>query len=205
MPEPTGYDRKLFGSKNGFNPNTAWNTTGRTITPVASSKAADNRGYCLAMTCRWIKLALQTGIEHSSKVMDGRELLHISIVQSGYLSIIKHVNTGPTSLTDRENIVYEQSGLKKIWCKSGDDAISALGPASADCDGGDMYFELGIPFHSVGLCLSLARRTTFYFDPNHGLYEYPGEGMRIVFKHMIEAYGARPDGTDIDFTYLKLK
>jgi hypothetical protein len=41
------------------------------------------------MTCRWHKLAIQFGIEGSSRVLDGQELLHISIVQSGYLNLVR--------------------------------------------------------------------------------------------------------------------
>ena len=121
MPKPEGFTRELFKSKNGFNPYAA----GRAPKGVETRE----RGFCFAMTCRWIKLAMQHGIEGSGRVMDGRELLHISIVQSGYLSSLPTSNTGTTDRGKLEKIVYSQSGLKRIWEKKFPEVAKTPPPA----------------------------------------------------------------------------
>lgn len=182
MPEPEGYGRKVFASGNSFNPNTRWNTTGKTITAVSDD--GESEGFCFAMTCYWIKLALQHGIEGSSRVLDGRALLHISIVQSGYLRLRRTFTGAPGRSKDL--LVYQQSGLKLVWQKKVDEAMQNLQGMQGQklaC------FEIGLPEHSVGMILDRPSNKLFYFDPNYGLFEYGPEGLRDVMIHWYYEYG----------------
>ena len=106
MSKPENAIRRVFKSSNGFNPATRWNTSeGKVMAVRVSSRK--KQGYCFAMTCHWLRLARQHGIEQSSQVLDGRALLHISIVQSFYLR-----SAGTVEDEVRENLVYDQLGLK---------------------------------------------------------------------------------------------
>lgn len=187
MPPPTL--RKVFESSCNFNPATRWNTTGKTITPVTDAQR--NKGFCLAMTCRRIKLSLQHGPANSAKVLEGRELLHISIVQSGYLEL-PNTYTGAKGAFDQEKLVYEQAGLKFRWTKSFPDATGAGLPDTEQ----DVYLEVGLPAHSVGRMLKDGGLSMkgLYFDPSEGLFEWGGiREMGVIVKEWQKYYDYTKD------------
>ncbi len=170
MPKPVSFKRKVFASKNGFNPYAGGRTPKGAETRV--------RGYCLAMTCRWIKLSMQHGMEGSARVMDGRELLHISIAQAVYLKCFPITNSPANSTPEREKLVFDQAGLKIKFDKSVDDTL--------DMDNifdSAIYFNVLLPRHSVGIYFNRAMEQVFYFDPNYGLYEYDMEDMEDCLNH----------------------
>lgn len=170
MPKPTDYVREVFVSENGFNPYAASADTG---------KRSEDRGFCLAMVCRWIKLTMQFGIEASSRVLSGEELLHISIVQSGYLRLPR-THTGALTNKEGEDLVYAQAGLRAEWQL---DASALEFLFEADGRNND-YYEIGVPYHSLGLCRQASDGALFYFDPNYGLYEYSAGDEEKLMKNM---------------------
>ncbi len=170
MPKPQGYVREVFVSENGFNPYVASARTGKT---------SEDRGFCLAMVCRWIKLVMQLGIEGSSSVLSERELLHISIVQSGYLGLAR-THTGAMSNKEGEDLVYQQAGLLPMWQSD----ASALELMFESMGSNNDYYEIGVPYHSLGLCRRASDGALFYFDPNYGLYEYTSDDDVAVLKNI---------------------
>jgi hypothetical protein len=190
MPAPTGYVRKVLASENGFNPYAA---------SALSGHAAESRGFCFAMTCRWHKLAMQFGIEGSSRVMDGQELLNISIVQSGYLDLARTF-TGASNNRESEDLVYEQSGLHKIWQERG---FAGLERAMQTASSQPLHFEIGIPQHSIGWIIN-GTKSLYYFDPNYGLFEYSLDGVEDLFQHLM-SYDIQDPDKDLIITLLAAK
>lgn len=170
MPKPKGYVREVFVSENGFNPYAASARTGKT---------SEERGFCFAMVCRWIKLCMEFGIEGSSSVLSAQELLHISIVQSGYLRLAR-THTGALTNKQGEDLVYEQAGLRAAWQSD----ASALEFVFEGEGSQNDFYEIGVPYHSLGLCRQASDGALFYFDPNYGLYEYRGGDVVELMKNI---------------------
>ena len=189
MSKPENAIRRVFKSSNGFNPATRWNTSeGKVMAVRVSSRK--KQGYCFAMTCHWLRLARQHGIEQSSQVLDGRALLHISIVQSFYLR-----SAGTVEDEVRENLVYDQLGLKYTKRFTAKDLVDTKINLQVG------YYEVGLPEHSVGLFVDGRAKRVWYFDPNYGLFEY--NALEFIRRHWFNTYGA--DWSTVVYSTMQLK
>lgn len=207
MPEPKDYKRKVFASRNGFNPNVRWDTTvaGK---PGLLANLNETKGMCFAMTCNWIKLCVQHGLEGSARVMDVSHRLQAAIVQSGYLNL-RRTFTGATSDAGSEAIVYQQYRLKPRFSVTGGTEAELAGQkfgeklhqygAKLMTAVGLVFFEVGVPRHSVGMALGPIG--AYLYDPNYGLYEYDlHDGVEAVTDHLEGTY-PRTDGGPFQYTF----
>jgi hypothetical protein len=151
------------------------------------------------MTCNWIKLCIQHGIRNSSQVMDSTQLLQASIVHSGYKKLARTF-TGANSWDEREAIVYEQYHLKTWFSVT----MTKYNPKKGDLEFQEklqqnfqnlcssvpiIFFEVGVPSHSVGLALDAGGGLAYLFDPNYGLFEYDmDKGFPVVKHHLERSY-----------------
>jgi hypothetical protein len=206
MREPKGFDRKIFAAKNGFRSGVNWQINEGKINPVSTTRTIQ-RGYCFSMTCNWIKLSMQHGINQSAKVMEANEILFASIVQAGYQRLAGTF-TGAKDYYARESLVYKQFGLCVVWAREINEFESKLRKLAEGFGTSvpPLYFEVGVPAHSVGFSIAASDDSFYLFNSNWGLYRYSDEdGMTEFVKHMI-IYG---DGSEesfdkISFTYVKL-
>jgi hypothetical protein len=202
---------QLFASKNGFNPKTKWD-----VDWGVSADSSEGPGFCLCMTCNWIKLSLQSGIENSSKVVDPRQRLFATIVQSGYLQLAR-THTGFNSRSDRKGLVLDQYRLRPIFTLRTKEDTSAVGyqnlvkkTAELGVQRGAamplVFFELHVPEHSIGMARDCSGATTYMFDPNYGLFKYAGdEGFKAAIKHMFKTYREKDSEFFIQWTAVELK
>jgi hypothetical protein len=211
MPRPKGWVEQKFAAKNGFNPNTKWD-----VNFGIEANSREGPGFCLCMVCNWIKISLQLGIENSSKVMEPRQLLFATIVQSGYLQLSR-THTGFKSRSDRKALVLDQYRLNPIFTLKTKEDTSALGYQNLTkkmeelrgSNGSAMplvFFELHVPEHSIGMARDRSSETWYMFDPNYGLFKYAGEtGFNAAIGHMFKTYREKDSEFFILWTAVGLK
>jgi hypothetical protein len=179
VPKPNGTE--VFGR-----PNANANPNGFDLGP-------DHAGMCKAMTSNWIKLAKQHGLQGSSAVMDGNQLLMTSIVQAGFLRKATRfalLNAG----LDTNDELYSQYSLKKVrgWTSNtpltGGDLFNRMRTtleSSGSAGNAPYFWELRSSAHSMGFCYDPAGPAVYLFDPNYGLYQAnTDEQIRQLLDHI---------------------